>query len=179
MIAFCLSPIPTLRSDADVLAGKRGTRLPKIIFRNAVSNETKAYLGVSRVKDFSLRDIGGSLYVIEVFSTYCISCPKNVPILNEVYRTLDRDAITSKKVKIFGIAIGNTEREIEHYIAAHQVVYPILSDPDFSIHRVLGNPRVPYTMFVRKTSRGPVLLDTHQGVLDSAESVFKKVRSSH
>lgn len=176
-IVLFLSLFLCLRIDADVLAGERGTRLPKILFRNTVSNEAKAYLGLPRTKDFSLSDIGGSLYVIEVFSAYCTSCPKNVPILNEVYRTFTRDAITNKKVKIFGIAIGNTEREIEQYRAAHHVAYPILSDSDFSIHRALGNPRVPYTMFVKRTPRSAVLLDTHQGVLDTPESVIKKVRA--
>ena len=48
---------------------------------------------------------------------------------------------------------------------------------DFAVHDALGNPRVPYTIYVQKTAKGKIVVDIHQGVLDSAETVLKKVRS--
>jgi hypothetical protein len=82
-----------------------------------------------------------------------------------------------EKVKIFGIAIGNTGKEVESYKEKYNVLFPVLTDYDFSAHDILGNPRVPYTIFVMKTAKGKAIVDSHQGVLDSAEVVLQKVRS--
>ncbi len=135
------------------------------------------YLGLSRKKNFSLDDIRGSIIIIELFSTYCISCPKNVPILNDVYTAIEKDARMKGTVKIVGIAIGNTRKEVENYNKAYNVLFPVLTDYDFAVHDSLGNPRVPYTIFVSKTAKGKTIVDSHHGVLDSTENVLKKVQS--
>jgi peroxiredoxin len=135
------------------------------------------YLGLSRQKNFSLNDIQGSLLVIELFSTYCTSCPRNVPIMNDVYATVEKDAKLKGKVKVFGIAIGNTGKEVEAYNKAYNVLFPVLTDYDFSVHSALGSPRVPHTIFLRKPAKGKTIVDSHQGVLDSTENVLKKIQS--
>jgi AhpC/TSA family len=155
----------------------KGTHLPKISFKDTVSRETMAYLGLNRKKNFTSDDMRGSLFIVEVFSTYCTMCPKNIPILNDVYDAIQKDARSKGKIKIFGIAIGNTGNEVETYKAAYKVLFPVLTDFDFSVHDALGKPRVPYTIYVKKTAKGKSVVDIHQGVLDSAEIVLKKVQS--
>lgn len=147
----------------------------KIFFKDAISSETMTYLGLSRKKNFFLDDMRGTLFVIEVFNTYCTSCPRNVPILNDVFSAVKKSAQEGGTIKIFGIAIGNTDREVESYRRTNNVLFPVLTDYDFSVHSALGNPRVPYTIYVSKAAKGPVVLDTHQGVLDSAEAILKKL----
>ena len=136
-----------------------------------------AYLGLNRKKNFTSDDMRGALFIVEVFSTYCTMCPKNIPILNNVYDAIEKDVRSRGKTKIFGIAIGNTVREVENYKKEYKVLFPVLTDYDFAVHDALGKPRVPYTMYVQKTAKGKTVVDVHQGVLDSAETVLKKVRS--
>jgi hypothetical protein len=155
----------------------KGAKLPKMSFKDTVSSETMAYLGLNRKKNFTSDDMRGSLFIVEIFSTYCTSCPRNVPILNNVYDAIEKDVRSRGKIKIFGIAIGNTNNEVETYKAAYKVLFPVLTDFDFSVHDALGKPRVPYTIYVKKTAKGKSVVDIHQGVLDSAETVLKKVRS--
>ena len=111
----------------------------------------------------------GTLFIFEVFSTYCLSCPKNIPILNTVYANTKNDPALKGKVKVMGIAVGNTENEIKQYNKEFKVSYPVLTDYSFAVHKALGNVRVPFTIFVKKDVRGRcVVVATHQGVYDSA-----------
>ena len=120
----------------------------------------------------------GTLFVFEVFSTYCLSCPKNIPILNAVYANTKNDAALKGKVKVMGIAVGNTENEIKQYNKDFKVSYPVLTDYSFAAHKALGNVRVPFTIFVKKDVRGRcVVVATHQGVYDSAEEVMKTLQA--
>jgi len=87
----------------------KGARFPTLSFQNTLSGKEQAYLGVSR-KKFTASNIQGTLFILEVFSTYCTSCPKNVPILNKVYSRIEKDADLKGKVKVIGIAAGNIKK---------------------------------------------------------------------
>ena len=121
----------------------------------------------------------GTLFVFEVFSTYCLSCPRNIPVFNAVYAGSRNDAALKGKVKVVGIAVGNTENEIKQYNKDFKVSYPVLTDYSFTAHKALGNVRVPFTIFVKKDIRGRcVVVATHQGVYDSAEEVMKTLQTA-
>lgn len=175
ILYFAVFPFSEACADGKPLS--KGAQLPKMSFKDTVSSETMAYLGLFRKKNFSSDDMRGSLFIVEVFSTYCTSCPRNIPILNHIYDAIEKDAGSKGKIKIIGIAIGNTGREVESYKTEYKVLFPVLTDYDFAAHDALGKPRVPYTIYVQKTATGKTVVDVHQGVLDSAETVLKKVRS--
>jgi peroxiredoxin len=177
LLFLCSAFLPHREAGANGNPQPKGKKLPKIAFTDTVSGETMKYLGLSREGNFSLDDMKGSLFVLEVFSTYCTSCPRNVPILNEVYRAVEKDAVMNGKIKIIGIAIGNTRREADTYKETYNLLFPVLTDYNFAAHQILGNPRVPYTMYVKKTKKGKFVIDTHQGTIDSAEVVLKRLRS--
>ena len=148
----------------------KGSLFPHLIFKERISKQTQNYLGVPKNRFFSFGEINASLTVIELFNTYCVSCPKNVPVLNKTYLYINNDPELKGKVKIFGIAAGNNKNEVEHYRGGHGVLYPILADPDFSIHDALGSPRVPYTLFIKKNVKGKDIVgDTHMGFFDSPD----------
>jgi len=85
---------------------------PNVTFTDALTKDSRAYLGIPWKKKFSLKDMKGTLFVIEVFSTYCLSCPKNIPVLNTAYVNTKNDPALKGKIKVFGIAAGNTAGEI-------------------------------------------------------------------
>jgi len=120
----------------------------------------------------------GTLFVFEVFSTYCLSCPKNIPVFNAVYANSGNDAALKGKVKVIGIAVGNTAGEMQQYHKEFKVSYPVLTDYSFAVHKALGNVRVPFTLFVKRDVRGQfVVVATHQGVYDTAEEVMKTLQT--
>jgi peroxiredoxin len=154
--------------------------LPVFTFQNTLSKEENMYLGLSRKNIFSLKDIQGNFLIIEVFSTYCTACPKNVPVLNEVYSAIENDSGLKDKVKIIGIAVGNTEDEKKIYKKEYGIQYPVMSDYKFKFHKVIGNPRVPYTIFTKRSLKGKnaIIFYTHQGILDSSKQILGIIKDA-
>jgi thiol-disulfide isomerase/thioredoxin len=149
-------------------------------FQDALSAGEVQYLGISKKKTFSLNDIKGKFFVIEVFSTYCATCPRDIPVINAVYSAVENDPVLKKNVRVFSIAIGNNRTEVEHYKKDQKILYPVLTDYNFAAHKALGNPRVPYTLIVRKTSRGRCTVEySHQGILTSEDELLKRLKSSN
>lgn len=147
-------------------------------FHDTLPAEEQKYLGIFRMNPFSLKGMQGTLFVIEVFSTYCTTCPRDIPVVNEVYSSVRNDPGLKDHVRVFSIAIGNNRTEAEKYGKELKVQYPVLTDYNFAAHEVLGNPRVPYTLVIRKTSRGRCTVEySHQGVLPSADLILNVLQS--
>lgn len=153
-------------------------RFPDLVFRERLSNKFKTYLGLSIGKNrISIKDICGSVFIFEIFSTYCTSCPQNVPILNEMYSLIENNPDLRGKIKIIGIAVGNNKREVERFIKEHEVIYPVFTDYNFETHRVLGSPRVPYTIFVKRNAKGEnIIVCKIYGTLGSSNEIMEKVK---
>lgn len=149
---------------------------PDLTFKNILSHNDQTYLGISRKASFNFREITGTLIIVDLTNTYCFNCKKNIPILNEVYKTIQNHSTLKGKVKIVGIAIGNTIKEIESFKKEYKPLYPLVVDPHFAAHKALGSPRVPYILYIRSNKAGDrIICKTHQGVLDSSVSVMNDI----
>ncbi len=152
-------------------------RFPDLNFENILSKDEQAYLGISRKKFFYFKEIKGSLILVELTNTYCVSCKKNIPILNEIYQRIQKDPKLKDTVRVMGIAIGNNLKEVESLKNEYKVLYPLLTDPDFFAHKALGEPRVPYTIFVRRDAKGKhVMFKINKDVIESADCLMNEIR---
>jgi peroxiredoxin len=150
---------------------------PNLTFTQILSKEDRAYLGIPLKKIFSFKEIRGNLILVEFISTYCVSCQKQAPIFNEVYSFIEKDPRLKGKVKMIGIAAGNTLQEVEIFKKEFKVPYPILSDSEFNAHTAVGSPRAPFTIWVRKEAQGKsVVVSTHLGLIDSAKAALDETR---
>ncbi len=131
-----------------------GAKFPNLIFNDTLSKKKQTYLGIPKQKNFSFKDIPGTLFLIDVFSVYCISCQKQVPIFHQVYSCIENDPELKGNVKMIGIAAGNNRKEVENFKKEYKVPYPIFTDPSFVAHKMIGNPPAPYTIFVMRDARG-------------------------
>jgi hypothetical protein len=173
-ITLCFAFLSTGVSLAETKPLVKGQYLPNLSFKDSLHKEEQTYLGLTAGKKFSLKNIRCSVIIIEVFNTYCTSCPGNIPVINKVYSHSKEDPKFKGKIKIIGIAAGNTREEIIAYQKTHSASYPILSDLFFTQHKALGNPRVPYTMLIKRTLQGKnKIIYTHQGIIDSPEELLE------
>ena len=154
-------------SIAETKPPGRGSYFPTHSFSDILPKEEQTYLGITPGKNFSIKNIR-SVVIIEMFNTYCTICPKNVPVLNEVYSLIENDPKLKGKIKVISVAVGNTPGEIMSYKKTQGVRYPILSDLRFTLHQALGNPRVPYTMLIKRNK----MIYAHHGVIDSPETLL-------
>ena len=150
---------------------------PKLLFVNSLSTEEQAYLGIQDKSSFSLDDVKGTLILIDLTNTYCVSCKKNIIILNEVYKQIQNSKYLEGKVKVMGIAIGNNKREVDYLRKEHKIVYPLVTDPDFTAHKALGEPRVPYTLYIRRDAEGDeIIFKIHKGIFESSDTLLKEIK---
>ena len=151
---------------------------PDLSFTQVLSKEERAYLGIPQKKTFSFREIRGNLILVELISTYCASCQRQAPILNESYSSIEKDPKLKGKIKIIGIASGNNLKEVETFKKEYKVPYPIFSDSKFDAHTAVGSPRTPFMIWVRKDAQGKgVVVSTHLGMIDSMKSVLDETKA--
>jgi len=152
-------------------------QFPNLTFDNSLSKEEQAYLGIQKKSTFSLNDIKSTFILVDMTNTYCVSCKKNIKIFNEVYKKARADKKIKEKIKVIGIAIGNNEREVDYFKDEHKILYPIIIDPEFTVHKALGEPRVPYTMFIRKDAEGKeIIFKIHKGTFESAGKLLDELK---
>jgi thiol-disulfide isomerase/thioredoxin len=154
----------------------KGASFPHTVFHDHLTAAERSYMGLSGKKTFSLKDLQGTVFIIEIFSTYCMSCPKDVPILNAVHSAIENAPALKGKVKVIAVAVGNSAVEVGDFKKDYALAYPVLTDVNFTLHKALGNPRVPLTLWIKKTGRG-LVLDVHQGLLDSSDAVLQRART--
>ena len=151
-------------------------QFPDLTFDNALSKEEQLYLGIQNKNTFALDDIMSPFILVDLTNTYCVSCKKNIKVFNEIYKKTYRDKDLRKKIKVFSIAIGNNEREVDYFKDEHEILYPIILDPEFKAHKALGEPRVPHTMFIRRDSEGKVIIfKIHKGAFESADDLMGEI----
>ena len=164
-ISFCSSPnIPQAPPQL-------GDRLPKISFPIALSAEENKYLGLGQRKDFSLDDIKTKLILIDFIGTNCHFCIQSIPTMNEIYKAIEKDQNLRANVKMLAVAAGGTLTEVDYFKKTFGVLFPILADPEYKAHESVGEPRVPFLIFVRKDSQGRwVVVNTKVGLMGIAEA---------
>ncbi|UCF30046.1 MAG: hypothetical protein JSV26_08150 [bacterium] len=158
-----------------------GDFFPDYSFSTDLSTADTAYLGLSadvaQKGSFGIGDIWGNLVVLELFNRYCFGCQQGAPIINRAYELIASDPALSTEVRFMGVGVGNNDKVVREFREEFDVPFPLIADPKFGLLKALGNPGgTPYTVLVRRTSRGMVVVDTHFGVLDAAEHLLDRVR---
>ena len=158
-----------------------GDFFPQYRFGPDISSADAAYLGVAHVLEgkgeFHVEDVWGEVLVLELFNRFCFGCQQGAPLMNKAYEMVASDPSLSTKVRFLGVGVGNNMKTVNDFRREFDVLFPLVPDPRFGILDAVGNPGgTPYTMILKKTSGGLLLLVAHFGVLDSAEGFVNEVR---
>ncbi len=138
------SSVPPSKSDA----------LPKINLPIPKNPAEKSYLGLPGTGSFKIPQIKAKVVIVEVFSMYCPYCQKDAPRINEMYQVIENNPALKNKIKIIGIGAGNSSFEVEVFKKTYGVPFPLFSDKDFSIHKLLGEVRTPYFVAIKINDDG-------------------------
>lgn len=126
-----------------------GGVLPKFELPVPEAVKHRQYLGLDQKTVFSIPDIEAEVVIIEIFSMYCPHCQREAPTVNKMFQKLEADPKTKGKIKLIGIGVGNSDFEIDYFRKTYDVPFPLFSDGDFAIHRLLGEVRTPYFIGIR------------------------------
>jgi thiol-disulfide isomerase/thioredoxin len=131
-----------------------GTQIPKLILPAPENPEHRRYLRLNGGESFQVSQIKSSVVIIEIYSLYCPHCQNEAPLLNDLYQAIEQDERLKGTIKIIGIGIGNSPFEVEVYRKTYNVLFPLFSDNEFTIHKSLGEPRTPYFIAIKVSDDG-------------------------
>ena len=150
--------------------------LPQFTLNLNDDSSTQKYLGLKNIKSFSISHIQAKLILVEVFSLYCSICQKQAPLANKIYKYIQQNPELSKDIKVIGIGAGNNQREVGVFRETFRVPFPLFPDPDFVVHKKLGEPRTPTTILTTKNGK---ILSVHHGVIEDVEGFVLEIKKIH
>jgi len=158
--------IPGFVSAADLQVGDQ---IPSFEVKEAMTDQDYKYLGLTKGSFFSkgkiaLNDVKGELLIVQLLNRYCMVCQKEAPEFNKFVDDAEKDARLKGKVKIIGISIGNSVKEVENFKNEFSAKFPIVADRETEIYRKLGSPRgSPLVYLARRQGNGWVIVDGFKG----------------
>ncbi len=165
-----LAPVFTLAGELPAV----GTELPEFQLETPKSEEEQAYLGIKGSPSFSITQLKGELVLIEIIGVYCPRCHRQHPLFNKLFYRIKKNTEMYNKTKMIGIAVGANPIEVAYLKKEYRIPYPVIVDPNFEVHKVLGEPRTPFTMLVTKEKK--VVL-AHLGVIEDMDSFFLQIKA--
>jgi thiol-disulfide isomerase/thioredoxin len=167
-----------LPSSGQGATPQEGGTLPRISLPVPQDQGYKQYLGLKGEGTFLVPQIKANVVIVQIFSMYCPHCQKDAPVANEFFSKLSEDAWTKNSVKLIGIGAGNSDFEIDFFRKQYGVKFPLFSDGDFEIHKVLGEVRTPYFIAIKINKNGThKVVYSKLGGIENADEFLKKVKS--
>ena len=66
------------------------------------------------------------------------------------------------------------EAEVKMLLGTGQYLFPVLSDPEYALHKALGEPLTPYTIVCKPD--GSVVYD-HLGVVEDVDALYQHIKT--
>jgi len=150
-----------------------GSHLPELQLETPSSEKERTYLGIGTSKTFSIDQLDCQLALIEIVGVYCPQCHIQMPFFNKLFYRIKRDANINEKAKMLAVAVGANPMEQAYFKKKYNIPYPVIKDPNFEIHKLLGEPRTPFIMLV---SRDKEILFAHLGIIRDIDTFFLKIK---
>ncbi len=158
-----------------------GDHLPAFSMTAPASSAHRDYLGLdTEASEFTLADIDAPAVLVQIFSMYCPICQREAPEVNELYAALHSEGL-GDKIKILGLGAGNSDLEVQVFQERYDVPFPLISDPDYVLHKVFGNVGTPYFVLVQPsgtTEGAQVVRFSYIGAFDSMETFLNQLRTA-
>jgi thiol-disulfide isomerase/thioredoxin len=133
----------------------------------AADSEAGAPLEGKPIPDFTLNDLAGnavssqslkgSVYVLDLWATWCGPCVASLPGLDAIYKDY-----RGKGVKFFAINAQEEKADVQKFVDDTKLSIPVLLDPDGKVNQALDTDNaIPFTLVVGKD--GIVIKAGHMG----------------
>ncbi|MBU1398496.1 MAG: TlpA disulfide reductase family protein [Pseudomonadota bacterium] len=149
---------------------KKGDSLAAIKLQPPAAEKERVYLGITK-HAFRLPDIRSKLLFLEIIGVYCPACYRQAPIFNNLYNRIEKSSLKGK-VKMLALAAGGNQMEIQYLNEQKQYSFPIVPDPSFEVHKLLGEPRTPFILLLNPEGK---VLYTHMGVIEDLDAFWKTI----
>ncbi|MEJ2232489.1 MAG: redoxin domain-containing protein [Syntrophobacterales bacterium] len=154
-----------------------GDLFPETNLKMVANPLGKKYLGLKDAESFTVNEIKADLILVEIMSVYCPSCQRQMRTYNKLFDLIENNPETKARIKMIGIAVGNSDKEVENFREKYEVPFPIIPDPHFVTHKAIGGSRTPFAIYVRQdpSGRAGVVVSTHLGFERKHKKLFSKL----
>jgi peroxiredoxin len=97
---------------------------------------------------FSLRPVTGQVVLVNFWATWCPPCVVEAPSLEKFAKRMQ-----PLGVRVVGVSIDQSLPDLQKFIAAYHITYPILRDPDQRLMRRFGTYKIPETYIFDRDGR--------------------------
>lgn len=151
-----------------------GETFPKVPLLAPLEAAQRDYLGLSDDQPFTLDQIKGRVVLVEMLNVLCPHCQKQTAPYNQLYKRLESDSTTRGQVKMLGVAVGNTDEQIDDFVMIYNVLIPVVSDRRFGMHRAVRGGPTPFSIYVLRDVPGEVgvVAGTHLGQDHNIDTLF-------
>lgn len=139
----------------------------------------KDYLGLTGKGTFAIPQIKARVVIVQILSMYCPICQKDAPVVNEVFNALETKPALKDKVKIVGVAAGNTPFEAGVFRKKFDVRFPLIADDDMQFQKISKDRILTPTFIVLKVEKGKKLklIKVHVGMIHKAQELLEVVKN--
>ncbi len=136
------------------------------------------YLGLEAAEPFTLDDVDGGVVLVEMLNVLCPHCVKQTVPYNRLYDMLAADPVTRGKIKMLGVAVANSDAQIDDFVVIYDVRYPVVPDRKFALHRAVRGGPTPFSIYVLRDEPDQVgvVAGTHLGEDHDMESLFNYLK---
>ncbi|PLX43751.1 MAG: hypothetical protein C0609_07505 [Deltaproteobacteria bacterium] len=168
---------PVFAIDEGSIAFSVGDTLPNItIYGLADYKDYETLLGRTDTGSFDLGLVEGEVLVLELFNRFCMSCWEQAPIMESIWERLGEENLRGR-VKLLGLAEGNTESGVLQFKEEKGLTYPLGADPSFSALDTIGDSAgTPLTLLLKRVGDVWELAYFHIGVLEE-EALYAGIES--
>ncbi|MCK7512446.1 MAG: hypothetical protein MZV70_56015 [Desulfobacterales bacterium] len=93
------------------------------------------------------------------------------PLFNTLFNRIEKGKLKGQ-VKMLALAAGGNVNEIKYLYEQVQYSFPVVPDPRFDVHKLLGEPRTPFTLLVDPNGK---VLHTHMGIVEDLDAFLKLI----
>ncbi|MFN2343145.1 MAG: peroxiredoxin family protein [Desulfonatronovibrio sp.] len=151
----------------------KGDIFPSDYLKVPEIKKNQDYLGLSEsMETFRIDDIQSELVLVQIFSMYCPICQREATKVNELFRLIETQGV-SDKVKLLGIAPGNSDYEVDVFRDEYDVPFPLIPDPNYEWHKLMGEVGTPYFLLVQLDNREILMNDL--GPFENSQELFEEI----
>jgi hypothetical protein len=94
--------------------------------------------------------------------------------LNTLHKLI-QDKGLSDKLKLVGLAAGNSPFEVNVFKEKYAITFPLLPDKDFTAHKALGQVGTPFYYVLKREGTGFAIVDARLGRVSSPQAFLDEV----
>jgi len=130
--------------------------------RVAVLNgdEDRRYLDLSKdAKWLELSALNARFVLIQLYNTMCNDCVTETKLLTQFFKKVEADPVLTGQLKIIGLGIYDSNRDVMRFKKHYDVLYPLFSDKHGQIFECLGQAELPLAYLVRAQGDGTWIIE--------------------